>query len=53
LKKLDFDVVIVVGGPSVLSAGFYLTRAKYRTLVIEQESFGGQITKVEWIENYP
>jgi len=50
---LDFDVVIVGGGPSGLSAGLYLTRAKYRTLVIEQESFGGQIAKVDWIENYP
>jgi thioredoxin reductase (NADPH) len=50
---LDFDIVIVGGGPSGLSAGLYLTRAKYRTLMIEQESFGGQITKVDWIENYP
>jgi thioredoxin reductase (NADPH) len=49
----DFDVVIIGGGPSGLSAGLYLTRAKYKTLAIEQESLGGQITKIEWIENYP
>lgn len=49
----DFDVVIIGCGPSGLSAGLYLTRGKYRTLVIDKESLGGQITKVEWIENYP
>jgi thioredoxin reductase (NADPH) len=49
----DFDVVIIGCGPSGLSAGLYLTRGKYRTLVIDKENFGGQITKVEWLENYP
>jgi thioredoxin reductase (NADPH) len=49
----EFDVVIIGAGPAGLSAGIYLTRAKYKTLVIEKESLGGQITKVEWIENYP
>ena len=49
----DFDVVIIGGGPAGLSAGLYLSRGKYRALVIDKESFGGQITKVEWIENYP
>lgn len=50
---LDFDVVIIGCGPSGLAASIYLTRGKYRTLVIDKENFGGQITKVEWIENYP
>jgi thioredoxin reductase (NADPH) len=49
----DYDVVIIGSGPAGLSAGIYLTRAKYKTLVIEKENLGGQITKVEWIENYP
>jgi thioredoxin reductase (NADPH) len=49
----DFDVVIIGSGPAGLSAGIYLTRGKYKTLVIENENLGGQITKVEWIENYP
>ena len=49
----DFDAVIIGGGPSGLTAGIYLTRGKYRTLLIEKEGFGGQLTKIEWIENYP
>jgi thioredoxin reductase (NADPH) len=49
----DYDVVIIGSGPAGLTAGIYLARGKYNTLVIEKENLGGQITEVEWIENYP
>jgi thioredoxin reductase (NADPH) len=49
----DFDVIIIGGGPAGLAAGIYLTRGKFKTMLIEKDSLGGQITKVEWIENYP
>ncbi len=49
----DFDAVIIGGGPAGLAAGIYLTRGKCRTLLIEKGSFGGQLSKIEWIENYP
>lgn len=48
-----YDVIIIGGGPAGLSAAIYLTRAKYRVLVVEKEQFGGQITITHEVVNYP
>jgi len=49
----DWDAVIIGGGPAGLTAGLYLCRGNWRTLLLEKETLGGYIMNVEYIENYP
>ena len=48
-----YDIIIVGAGPAGLTAALYALRADKKVLVIEKETFGGQITYSPKIENYP
>ncbi|WP_300379416.1 thioredoxin-disulfide reductase [Clostridium sp.] len=48
-----YDLIIIGGGPAGLSAGLYAGRAKLKTLIIEKEQIGGQITTTSEVVNYP
>lgn len=48
-----FDLIIVGGGPAGLTAAVYARRAGKSVLVIEKETFGGQITFSPKVENIP
>jgi thioredoxin-disulfide reductase len=50
---MEYDLIIIGGGPAGMTAGIYSVRQKLKTLVITKE-FGGQMThKAVDIENYP
>ena len=48
-----FDVIIIGAGPAGLTAGIYLQRAGLKTLILEKETIGGQISSSPVVENYP
>jgi thioredoxin reductase (NADPH) len=50
---IDYDAIIVGGGPAGLTASIYLSRARYRVLLLEKDQFGGQMLNIAWLENYP
>lgn len=48
-----YDVIIIGAGPAGLTAAIYLRRANKNVLVLEANSYGGQIINASDIENYP
>ena len=48
-----YDAIIVGGGPAGMTAALYLLRAGKTALILEKESFGGQIARSPRLENYP
>lgn len=48
-----YDIVIVGGGVAGLTAALYAKRAGKSVIVIEKNTFGGQITWSPKVENYP
>ncbi len=48
-----YDIIIIGAGPAGLTAALYALRSGKSVLVLERESFGGQITLTPMIENYP
>lgn len=48
-----YDIIIVGAGPAGLTAAIYARRAGKSVLVLEKDTFGGQITYSPKLENYP
>ncbi len=48
-----YDIIIIGSGPAGLTAATYARRAEKSVLVIEKETFGGEITHSPKVENYP
>ena len=48
-----YDIIVIGGGPAGLTASIYARRANKTVLVLEKETFGGQITSSPKVENIP
>ncbi len=48
-----YDIIVIGAGPAGLTAALYARRAEKSVLVIEKDTFGGQITHSPRVENYP
>ena len=48
-----YDLIIIGGGPTGLTAGIYAGRAKLNVLILEKSSIGGQIYLTNEVANYP
>ena len=48
-----YDIIIVGAGPAGLTSAIYACRARKSVLVLEANSYGGQIVNTLDIENYP
>ena len=50
---MNYDVIIIGGGPAGLAAGLYASRGGLKTAIFEKALVGGQIVLTTEIENYP
>lgn len=53
MEKLNFDTVILGGGPAGLSAGIYASRGAVSTAIVDTNMLGGQPSNYLELENYP
>ncbi|GAV22420.1 thioredoxin-disulfide reductase [Carboxydothermus pertinax] len=52
-ETVKYDVIVLGGGPAGLSAALYTSRAKLRTIVVDESVPGGQAATTFHIANYP
>ena len=53
MSEVDYDLVIIGGGPAGLTAGLYAARARLNVVLLEKAALGGQVIVSDWVENYP
>lgn len=51
--KSSFDVIVIGSGVSGMTASIYLKRANLNVAIIEETAPGGQLNRVNKIDNYP
>ena len=51
--SLEFDLIIIGGGPAGLCAAMYAGRGMLRAVLLERGDTGGELLNTELIEDYP
>lgn len=52
-ERSFYDLVIIGGGPTGLTAGIYAAREGIATLILDRGALGGQAGATERVDNYP
>ncbi len=52
-NSIHYDAIVIGAGPAGLTAGIYLSRARVKTLIINEGVAGGQMILTHEIANYP
>ena len=50
---MKYEIIVIGAGPAGMTAALYAARADRQVLLLEKESFGGQVVFSPKIENYP
>ena len=53
MNMATYDVIIIGAGPAGMTAGIYCGRSGLKTLIVEKTGAGGQLLKMDLVENYP
>jgi thioredoxin reductase (NADPH) len=53
MNSNHFEAIVLGGGPAGLTAGIYLSRARVKTLILNEGTIGGQMVLTHEIANYP
>jgi len=53
MNENHYDVIVIGAGAAGLTAGIYLSRAKVKTLILNEGAVGGQMVLTHEIANYP
>lgn len=52
-SSLEYDVIVLGGGPGGLAASIYLAQAKLSTIIVDTQLPGGQVSITHQVSNYP